>query len=197
MPLARKTEEQFTYQDYITWPDDERWELIDGIAYNMSPAPTLGHQVIVGNFYRILGNNLMGKPCKPFMAPTDVVLSEHDVVQPDILVVCDEDKRTKANIQGAPDLIIEVLSPSTALKDKREKKSLYEKYGVKEYITIDPIDKYVEQFYIRGNGKYSESSIFAPYETMKLLSLNKMEIPLYEVFEYKLADKNKKQPERA
>jgi len=183
MFLAKKTEERFTYQDYITWHDDERWELIDGIAYNMSPAPSLEHQEIAGNCYNILKNALKGKACKPFIAPIDVVFSKSDVVQPDILVVCNKNKLTKANVQGAPDLVIEILSPSTKLKDKREKRLLYERYGVKEYIIIDITDKYVECFFLGENGKYSASDIYTSEETIKLFSLNNMKVALPEIFE--------------
>lgn len=183
MPLVQRAEKKFTYRDYLQWPDDEKWELIDGVAYNMTPAPSLMHQNIVGNFFGILRNNLRNKPCTPFISPTDVVLSEYDVVQPDILVVCDKKKFTDANIQGTPDLVIEILSPSTALKDKREKKTLYEKHGVKEYIIIDALEKYVERFYLKEDGKYYGSDIFGCDDTLKLFSLEGMEIPLSEIFE--------------
>ncbi len=178
-----KSEKKFTYKDYLRWPDDERWEIIDGVAYDMTPAPSLRHQIVAGNFYRILGNILKDKPCTPFIAPTDVVLSEEDVVQPDVLVVCDKKKFTKGNIQGTPDLIIEILSPYTSLKDKREKKACYEKYGVREYIIIDPIENYVERFCLGKDGIYSRSDIFGPKEVLPLSSLEGIEIPLSEVFE--------------
>ena len=117
MPLIKEKENKFTYFDYVTWPDDERWELIDGEAYDMSPAPSIKHQKITGNLYVLLARHPEKKPeCFVGIAPLDVVFSEHDVVQPDILVVCDRKKITEANIQGAPDLVIEVLSPSTALR---------------------------------------------------------------------------------
>jgi len=184
MPLTKKkSDKKFTYNDYITWPDDERWELIDGVPYNMSPAPSTIHQIISLNFSYLLKTNLKGGPCMPFMAPTDVVLSDDGVVQPDVFVVCDKNKITKKNIQGPPDLVVEVLSPATKLKDRREKKWLYQKYGVKEYIILDPIEKYVEQFYLRDSGKYGESGIFAPDEILNLFSLNKMEILLSDIFE--------------
>jgi Uma2 family endonuclease len=98
------------------------------------------------------------------------------VVQPDVFVVCDEKKMTDANIQGAPDLIIEVISPDTALKDKREKKTLYEKHGVKEYIIIDPTDQYVEYFFLEG-AIYGKGDIFGPQEVLKLKALACIEIP--------------------
>lgn len=183
MALAQKTKKGFTYADYLTWPDDERRELINGEAYNMTPAPTTRHQNIVYNVSFILKSKLLNKSCRPFVAPTDVVLSEYDVVQPDVFVVCDEKKITEANIQGAPDLIVEVLSPATALKDKREKKNLYEKYGVKEYIIVDPAAQYVERFLLEEGGLYVKSEIFGPKEVLPLVSLKEIEIPLWEIFE--------------
>jgi len=185
MPLAKKkSEEKFTYKDYTTWPDGERWEVIDGVPYNMSPAPSFDHQRITGMFYHVLMNKLMGKkPCTPVISPTDVVLSEYDVVQPDVFVVCDKKKITKQNIKGAPDLVIEVLSPSTAPKDKREKKLLYQNHGVREYIIIDPLEKYVERFYLNKDGQYSGGDVFAPDETIKLLSLSEVKVELSEIFE--------------
>jgi len=136
--IANQQQARYTVADYLNWPDDERWELIAGEVYNMSPAPTVKHQSIVGDFYNQLKQQLKGKSCVPYVAPLDVVLSDNDVVQPDVLVVCDPAKITEKNIQGAPDLVVEVLSPGTALKDMREKKALYERSGVREYVVIDP-----------------------------------------------------------
>ena len=182
MPFARKSTEKFTYSNYLTWPDEERWEISAGEAYNMTPAPGIKHQNVVVNFSSYLKQQLKGKSCRPFVAPTDVVLSEHDVVQPDIIVVCDGKKITEANIQGAPDLVVEVLSPSTALKDKREKKSLYERSCVGEYIIIDPLELYVERFVLEGK-LYGGSEIFGPQEMLPLKSLEGIAVPLWEVFE--------------
>jgi len=184
MPLAKKSEKKFTYADYSTWPDDERWELIDGEAYNMTPAPTVTHQKITNNLNILVSTHPKRKPeCFVGIAPTDVVFSESDVVQPDVFVVCDEKKVTDANIQGAPDLIIEVISPATALKDKREKKALYEKHGVKEYIIVDPTDQYVECFLLGEDGLYGKGDIFGPMEVLPIVGLEGIEIPLWEVFE--------------
>jgi Uma2 family endonuclease len=182
MALAIKREKRYTYQDYLTWDDNERWELIDGAAYNMSPAPAFRHQRVAGKFYSMLVNKLSGKPCIPGIAPTDIVLSEHNVVQPDVFVVCDKNKVTETIIKGAPDLVLEVLSPWTSLKDKREKKLLYERYGVKEYIIIDAIEQYVERFVLK-EGSYGGSEVFGPQEVLKLSSLEEIDIPLWEVFE--------------
>lgn len=182
MALVKEKNKKYSYQDYLTWEDDERWELINGEAYNMTPAPIIKHQAIAGRFYQALANKLSGKQCKPFIAPTDVVLSEHDVVQPDVLVVCNKDKITEKNIQGPPDLVIEVLSPATALKDKREKKTLYEKHGVKEYIIVGPVENYVERFTLKKN-YYEYPEVFGPNEELTLNSLKKITIQLNEVFE--------------
>lgn len=136
MPLALETHRKFTYRDYLTRPDEERWELIDGKPYDMTPALTTTHQIPVGNVFRILSVETRDRSCRCSVAPTDVVLSETDVVQPDVFVVCDPRKITEAHVYGAPDLVTEVVSPSTGLKDRREKKDLYEKYGVREYLLV-------------------------------------------------------------
>ncbi len=185
-PLARKFEEKYTYQDYITWDDDERWEIIEGEVYNMSPAPTIKHQTISGNFYYNLKHSYSNKgekknKCRIFEAPTDVVFDDLNVVQPDIFIVCDKNKITEKNIQGAPELVIEIISPSTELKDKREKFYLYEKFGVKEYIIVYPEREYIER-YILKRGKYGAPEIFNWDETLKLRTFD-IEIPLWEVFE--------------
>ena len=91
--LKAKTE-RYTVADYMSWDDGERWELIEGVAYNMSPAPATRHQDIALNLGSLLHNKLRGKPCRPFIAATDVVLSGQDVVQPDIFIVCDPTKIT-------------------------------------------------------------------------------------------------------
>ncbi|MEW6236755.1 MAG: Uma2 family endonuclease [Candidatus Omnitrophota bacterium] len=188
MPLPQE-KTKFTYHDYLTWPDDERWEIIDGTAYAMSPAPNLEHQSIIWNLVLTLGAKLKGKTCVPWVAPTDVVLSESDIVQPDVFVVCDKNKMKGGNIQGAPDLIVEVLSPSTAKKDRWEKKNLYEHFGVKEYILIDPSALFAERYLLGTDGRFDRGEIFDSQQTMSLKSLGEMEISLWEIFEVKGPEK--------
>ncbi len=184
MPLAEKIKRRYTYQDYLAWPDEERWEIIGGEAYNMSPAPGTRHQRVVNRINIFLSTHKrLPERCSVFIAPTDVVLSEDDVVQPDVLVVCDEKKITEKNIQGVPDLVVEVLSPNTAIKDKREKRLLYEKAGIREYIIIDPTEQYVERYLPDEKGSYGLPDIFGPKEVMKLKAFEEIEIPLWEVFE--------------
>ncbi len=183
MGLAkRKQQESYTYDDYVTWPDDERWEIIDGEAYAMTPAPVLRHQTISLTLSYFVKDHFRGKPCKPFFAPTDVVFDETNVVQPDLLVVCDPHKTSnEKNIQGAPDLVVEVLSPSTRLKDRREKKLLYERFSVREYWIVYPDDELVERFTL-VNGQFI-SAIFNWNETLPSSAFPELRIPLWEVFE--------------
>lgn len=178
---AKKGNARFTYADYRTWPDDERWEIINGEAYAMTPAPSLLHQKILGNLHLKFGGHFLGKSCTVFIAPTDVVLNETNVVQPDLLVVCDRNKMTDANIQGAPDLVAEVLSHSTSLRDKREKKRLYERFGVREYILVYPDDALVERYSL-ANGKYSPPDILNWDEQLRLSAFPELEIDLWEIF---------------
>jgi Uma2 family endonuclease len=184
-PLQREVP-RFTWQDYQTWPEDERWELIDGVAYAMSPAPVIKHQRVAGEFFFRLRLHLGGKPCQPFIAPTDVHLSDLDVVQPDILVVCDPSKITPGYIEGAPDVVVEVLSPATAAKDLREKKALYERAGVREYVVIHPTDHYATRFLLgseNGQPVFDRGTLFRSDETLVFATLDNLEIPLWEVFE--------------
>jgi Uma2 family endonuclease len=139
--ILLKADRHYTYRDYRSWPEDERWELFHGTAFAMSPAPQRIHQGMVVRLLVQLSAYFEGKPCKPYMAPVDVFFPDGDetlddidlVLQPDLMVVCDPDKLIDEGIRGAPDLIIEVLSPGTAMRDQTDKRDIYEKYGVREY----------------------------------------------------------------
>ncbi|RKX88289.1 MAG: Uma2 family endonuclease [Spirochaetes bacterium] len=176
IPL-KKSDHRYTYKEYCSWPDDERWELIDGVAYNMSPAPTSNHQRLSFELARQIGNFLESRQCKAFSAPFDVFLpvfpikSENEidtVVQPDISVICDKSKIIEKGCLGAPDLIIEILSPSTSKRDLNEKFGLYERSGVKEYWVVDPGNKYIRVFHLqtegKNSGKYDEGELVPPAE---------------------------------
>ena len=182
MPVPLKKNQRYTYSDYLTWPDDKRWELIEGVPYDMTPSPSVRHQRIVWNIVRELSRHLEeNKTCQGFSAPTDVVFDEHNVVQPDVFVVCDKTKIGEGSIKGAPDLIIEVVSPSTEVKDKREKKRVYEKFGVGEYILVYPEREYVES-YLLEEDKYGAPEVINWDETIKIVTLG-MEINLWELFD--------------
>ena len=154
LPMTRR-DAHFTYGDYREWPEDERWELIDGVAYNLCAAPSLYHQYIAGELFRQMANFLKGKPCKVFIAPFDVLLPEwpeqdedevDTVVEPDIVVFCDHEKLYPKGARGAPDLVVEVLSPWTSKKDLNEKFRLYERVGVREYWVIDPESRSLQAY---------------------------------------------------
>jgi Uma2 family endonuclease len=159
--------ERFTYRNYKTWPDEERWELIDGQAWSMSPAPTMRHQELLGRLHMIFANFLIGKPSRVFFAPFDVLLPQGEeadddidtVVQPDLLVYCNTSKLTKAGSRGAPDLIAEILSPSTSKKDQREKFDLFERHGVREYWIIDPTGKWLCRYALGAEGSYDAGEL--------------------------------------
>lgn len=149
MAQAAYQSSRFTYADYCTWPEEERWELIDGEPYAMSPAPARIHQDIVVELARQIGNHLQGNPCRVYVAPFDIRLPDHNeadeavttLVQPDIAVICDPAKLDDKGCRGAPDWIIEILSPTTAAKDQIQKRALYERHGVSEYWLVHPTDR--------------------------------------------------------
>jgi len=180
---ALEQNKRYTYQDYCQWDDDERWEIIDGVPFNMAPAPITRHQRIKGWLYTKISNKLEGKKCIPFDAPIDVIFSKHDVVQPDILVVCDPKKITEKNIQGAPDLIIEILSPSTSKRDRWTKKQLYERNGVKEYIIVDGDGAFSEQYILQENGKYQEAIVIDFDERLEIQTVENLPLILKEALD--------------
>lgn len=192
MPIPETGKEGlYTYADYKTWPDDERWELINGAAYDMSPAPKREHQKVSIRITAQIFAALEGKPCEVYNAPLDVKLSalpgevENDIdiiVQPDILVVCDSDKLDEDGCNGAPDWIIEILSPSTAYKDGNEKLLLYEKYGVKEYWIIQPGAKMVFIYELDKNGVYKKPITGKQNEVIASLSVPGVEVDFSTVF---------------
>jgi len=166
MELSLDLDKRYTYADYLTWFDDKSRELIHGFIQMMSPAPRVDHAEVCKNIYRhfdsVVSRN-KGK-CKVFFAPFDVRFPRHGetadnkidtVVQPDICVICDLTKLDEQGCCGAPDLIVEVLSPSTFKKDVYEKFALYEEFGVKEYWLVHPKDKTVTVFLLQENGKYN------------------------------------------
>ncbi len=168
MAQPKLQETGYSYADYLGWDSGERYELIDGYAYAMAPAPTISHQKIVGEIFRQISNALIGKPCQPFIAPVDVLLpakGEADdavrtVVQPDFFVVCDPNKITERAIRGAPDWVVEVLSPATASRDHLGKRLAYEQAGVLEYWLVHPIDK-VLLIYTLEAGSYGKPKVQA------------------------------------
>jgi len=176
-----------TYKDYKDWElkPGERYEIIDGVAYAMS-APNTEHQRISmflsGEFYSFL----KGKTCQPFAAPYDVRLfyekdeSDDTVVQPDLVVVCDPEKLGKEGCRGAPDLVIEILSPSNTAIEMRRKLNIYREAGVPEIWIIDPEYKNVD-IYLLENNRYVLNSVKIG-DTLKSPKFPGFEIPLVDLF---------------
>jgi len=148
--------EKFTYTKYLSLSDDKRFEIIDGELFDMSPAPSLKHQAFSRNLQRLVMefvySNKLGHV---FNAPADVKLDEYNVVQPDLIFISNANSRvlTERNINGTPDLLVEILSPSTFHHDQERKKELYERFGVREFWLIDPANEVAEIFTL-SNGKY-------------------------------------------
>lgn len=188
--LAEEPTVPYSYADYLKWTFDERVELIKGKIFDMSPAPTRKHQEIGFIISNEIYNYLKGKPCKAYYAPFDVRLPNkkgdpddkiYTVVQPDIMVICNQDKLDEKGCVGAPDLIVEILSPSTAKKDLTIKRELYEENGVKEYWVIYPKEEIVEVFTL-AEGKYNLPQTYVNLDKIQVHTLPGLEIDLKEVF---------------
>lgn len=181
----------FTYDDYLKWPDEERWEIIEGQAYDLAPAPFRRHQDISIALNRQLDRFFEGKPCHLYYAPIDVRLPNLDdqalgvdtVVQPDLLVVCDPSKLDDRGIVGAPDLVIEILSESTAWRDLDVKLRLYEKHGVRCYIIVDPWGKSLTMRILEPDGHYGLPEIYAGKAQMPLRIFEGLVLDVGRVFE--------------
>jgi len=199
MLLAKKAE-TYTYTDYLAWPNDERYELIYGIPYNLA-APTRVHQEISGRLYTKIANYLEGKKCKVYYAPFDVRLFgkpakalkkspqqiENDkittVVQPDISVFCDLTKLDDAGAIGAPDFVIEILSPSTREKDMSTKLLLYQKAEVKEYWIVDIDNQTIQVFLLQDDLRYHPGEKkYDCNDIIKVDTLESLEINLADIF---------------
>lgn len=151
----------YTYEDYLAFPDGFRCEIINGQVYDMTPSPTPRHQRVSGEVFWLIRSHLkeQAHACQVFDAPLDVVIAEDQVVQPDVFVVCDRRKIGRTHVTGAPDVIFEIASPATSLKDRREKMELYERSGVAEYFIVDPDAGFIEK-YVSIDGKYGRVGIY-------------------------------------
>ena len=182
--MALPQKEYYTYADYATWSDDVRYELIEGTPYLMSPAPSQTHQKLLGRLHLEIGSFLKNHPCEVFLAPFDVRLNANDlddtVVQPDLMVICDKTKLNGKNCEGAPDMVIEILSPSSARHDRFTKRRLYERYGVQEYWVVSPEERIIEKHVLSKDGRYfgtvfgDEGEAYA--DTLPGLSINLAEL---------------------
>ena len=184
---------RYTYADYLTWLDDKRRELINGFIHLMS-GPMRRHARVSQKLNRAIDGFIEKKKgkCHVYYAPFDVRLPLHgskeddkiyDVVQPDICVICDLSKLDERGCIGAPDLIVEVLSPSTLKYDWNYKFNLYEAAGVREYWIVDPIAKVVNAFLLQPDGKYDLGTVYECNQKAPVHIFKGLEIDLKELFE--------------
>ena len=155
--------------------EDEIWdEMIDGKSVAMSPRPAVNHNIISGNIYHIFKTYLSGKKCVPFGDGTDLYLTPKDRFVPDGMIVCNRDKIKPKGVYGAPDLVIEVLSPSTAKNDRGYKKRVYGTCGIPEYWIVSPSEKAV-YVYLLQDGQYNLDNVYSLYPDYMLTKMTEEE----------------------
>ena len=181
--VAREPTRKLTYEDYAMTPEGERWELIDGELF-MPPSPKEAHQSVqaalgtaMHNFARASG---LGRV---YFAPFDVVLSDHDTLQPDLLFVSQDRLHiiTEDNVQGAPDLVVEIRSPSTARQDWTVKRDLYGRNGVKEYWLVDP-EAATIAILLLEDGELKVSGVYGENDTVTASALEGFSVALGDIF---------------
>ena len=180
----------YSYADYLKWTFEGMVELINGKIFKMAPAPSSGHQIILMELSGICWQHLKGKPCKTFIAPFDVRLSKYkedklidSVVQPDLCIICDPTKIDEKGCNGPPDMIVEILSPSTAQRDLDLKFKLYEENAVKEYWIVQPNDQTVSVFDLIDS-KFTLRGIYHRKNIVEVKTIG-LDIDLNEVFPIK------------
>lgn len=186
---SQKGSPKYTYADYLNWPDEERWEIIDGVPYLLT-APGRTHQAVSMELSGQLWLFFRDKGCHVFTAPFDVRLpqdKENDedicnVVQPDLSVICNREKLDERGCKGAPDLVIEIISPSTAKKELNEKFNLYERSGIPEYWVVFPKFNVVVVYSLDTDGKYQKTGDFSSHQVLSTDLFPGLEIDLSQVF---------------
>ena len=185
--VAAGAKTKFTYEDYCNAPEDKHYELHGGDLV-VVPAPKEQHQNTVGALYYFLRVFVLGRGLgRVYVAPFDIVLSNHDVVQPDVIFVSSERLGiiTPDNIQGAPDLVIEVLSPSTAHLDRTFKRGLYARHGVREFWMVDTNARAIEVLLL-GNGGYDTVGAYGAGQILTAPTLADFTLNIDDVFQGEL-----------
>lgn len=181
----------YSYAHYLNWLFDERVELIKGKIFKMSPAPSRIHQEVFGAIFLAVGNFLKNKPCKVYGAPFDVRFPKKSkadkdvftVLQPDICVVCDLNKLDDKGCIGAPDIVVEILSPGNNKKELFNKYQVYQEFGVKEYWIVSQSDQNILIYTLDNDGKFQPSKIFTLGEEITSSVLPGFVLKLDDVFE--------------
>ncbi|WP_316768419.1 Uma2 family endonuclease [Pedobacter frigiditerrae] len=181
----------YSYSHYLNWLFDERVELIKGKIFKMSPAPSRVHQEVFGSIFLAIGNFLKNKPCKVYGAPFDVRFPKSSkadaaiftVLQPDICVVCDLSKLDDKGCVGAPDIVVEILSPGNNKKELFHKYQVYQEFGVKEYWVVSQSDQNILIYTLDEFGKFQPSKIFTLGEEITSSVLPGFFLNLDDVFD--------------
>lgn len=189
--MSSPQDRRYTYADYLSWPEEEKVEIIDGTPYFYA-APSRIHQKVLSELHRQIANFLVGKECEVYPAPFHVVLDvesrkEEDaenVFEPDITIVCDISKLDDAGCKGVPDMIVEIISPSTARRDKIVKFNKYEQAGVKEYWIIEPQEKILSVFTLQDNQRYGRPNLYSDEHQVEVAIFDDLMIDLQKVFSY-------------
>ena len=192
-----------TYLDYVKFPNNgKRWEIIDGVPYMMA-SPSDNHQLSLGGLFSVFFTHLRGKKCRVFVAPFDVRLSllnekrsidARNVIQPDISIYCDIKNVDERGGYASPDLVVEVISPSSKKQDRQRKFQLYERAGVKEYWIVEPVYEEVEIYrLIEGKfvkiGEYeNDGEALLPAPEVGCGDLANLRIPVAQIFEANIRD---------
>ena len=184
----------YTYADYFKWKFEERVELIRGRIFKMSPAPSRKHQRITGDIFSAMNEFVKGRKCEVYIAQFDVRLprrSKDDqdiitVVQPDICVICDPSKLDDRGCLGAPDIVVEILSPGNNAKELKNKYDIYEESGVKEYWVVSPQNEYFIACRL-VDGKYHPSRMLTTGDIVTTSILPGFELDLAKIFEDNLS----------
>lgn len=189
MPITRESERRYcSLAEYRALPEDFRAELVEGELVALS-APSRIHQKISVSLVTRLGAYLEGKTCELYSAPFDVYLNEQDeerstIVQPDIVVICDPNKFKDDGCHGAPDLVIEILSPSNRMREQAYKYELYQKYGVREYWVIAPEEKALCVYLRNDKGQLAIKDFYGASDTVKVNILDDCQIDLCPIFSF-------------
>lgn len=188
MPIPQ-SDKKCTYADYLTLPENERWEIIDGVLY-LQAAPSWQHQSISSELHRQIANYLLNSPCLVFASPFDLrfpEMNEKDeettfVVQPDITIVCNKEGLKGTGYNGTPSMVIEITSPSTSKSDRLFKFNRYEKAGVKEYWIVEPEVKIVSVFILQDNNRYGRPDVYSEEDQITVSIFPDLTVDLKPVF---------------
>lgn len=180
----------YSYANYLNWLFDERLELIKGKIYKMSPGPARLHQKVLTHLFRPIANFLHGKSCDVYVAPFDVRFPKgskadkdiYTVLQPDLCVICDKSKLDDKGCLGAPDLVVEILSPGNNKKELLNKYNVYEEFGVKEYWVVSPTEQTLMIYTLDDMGKFQPSKLFTLSEEVGSSVLSGFVLKLDDVF---------------